>query len=69
MLDKVINISAGLFLIGVMSFALSLFNLQFKFMSFLGEFKSTFDYAAMGLGLVVCIVATQIRRKRKNDNE
>ncbi len=69
MLDKIINVSAGLFLIGIMSFGLSLFNLQFKFMSFLGEFKSIFDYAAMGLGFVVCIVASQIKRKRKNEKE
>ncbi len=69
MLDKIINVSAGLFLIGIMSFGLSLFNLQFKFMGFLGEYKSIFDYVAMGLGIVVCIVATQIKRKRNNNKE
>ncbi len=69
MIDKVINASACLFLLGIMSFALSLFNLQFKFMSFLGEYKSIFDYVAIGLGLVVCVAASQIKRKRKNNDE
>ncbi len=34
MIDKVITVSACIFLLGVMSFALSIVNLQFKFMSF-----------------------------------
>lgn len=70
MLDKVINISACLFLFGIISFSLSLINLQFKIMSFLGDYKSMFDYTAMGLGLLVCIVATQIKKnKKKNSND
>jgi hypothetical protein len=68
MLDKVINISACVFLLGGISFSLSIVNLQFKFMSFLGDYKSIFDYTAIGLGLVVCVVASQIK-KRKNTNK
>ena len=69
LLDKVINISACVFLFGTISFSLSLVNLQFKFMSFLGDYKSMFDYAAIGLGLLVCIVASQIKKsKKKNSN-
>ncbi|MGN6711616.1 hypothetical protein [Anaerocolumna jejuensis] len=66
MIDKVITVSACVFLLGVISFALSIVNLQFKFMSFLGDYKSIFDYTAMGLGLVVCVVASQIKKKKKD---
>lgn len=69
MLDKVITVSACVFLLGVISFSLSLVNLQFKFMGFLGDYKSIFDYVAMGLGLVVCVVASQIKKKKQNNNE
>lgn len=65
MLDKVINISACVFLLGGVSLSLSIVNLQFKFMSFLGDYKSMFDYTALGLGLLVCIVATQIKKHKK----
>ena len=41
-------------------------NLQFKFMSFLGEYKSMFDYTAIVLGLVVCVVATQIKKRNRD---
>lgn len=67
MLDKVINISACVFLFGVISFSLSLINLQFKFMSFLGDYKSVFDYTAIGLGLLVCIIAAQIKKYKKKN--
>ncbi len=65
LLDKVINISACVFLLGGVSFSLSLVDLQFKFMRFLGDYKSMFEYAAMGLGLLVCIVANQIKKNKK----
>jgi hypothetical protein len=68
MIDKVITASACVFLLGIMSFALSLINLEFKFMSFLGDFKNIFDYTAIGLGFVVCVVASQIKKKKKNTN-
>ncbi|WP_313070979.1 hypothetical protein [Lacrimispora sp.] len=70
MLDKVINISACVFLFGIISITLSLINLQFKIMSILGDYKSMFDYTAIGVGLLVCIVATQIKKnKKKNSND
>ncbi len=70
MLDKVINISACVFLFGIISFTLSLINLQFKIMSILGDYKSMFDYTAIGVGLLVCIVTTQIKKnKKKNSND
>jgi hypothetical protein len=62
MLDKVIIVSACVFLLGIMSFVLSLFNLQFNFMSYLGDYKNIFDYLAIGLGFVVCVVASQIKK-------
>ncbi|RKD35043.1 hypothetical protein [Lacrimispora algidixylanolytica] len=68
MLDKVINISACVFLLGGVSLSLSIVNLQFKFMSFLGDYKSMFDYTALGLGLLVCIVATQIKKHKKKNS-
>lgn len=68
MLDKVINISAAVFLLGSVSFFLSIVDLQFKFMGFLGEYKSIVEYTAMGLGLAVAVVGSQIRRKQKKMN-
>lgn len=66
MIDKIITGSACLFLLGIMSFALSMVNLQFKFMSFLGDYKSIFDYTAMGVGLAVCVVASQIKKRNRD---
>lgn len=66
MIDKIITGSACVFLLGIMSLTLSLVNLQFKFMSFLGEYKGMFDYTAIVLGLVVCVVATQIKKRNRD---
>ncbi|MDF2888966.1 MAG: hypothetical protein K0R23_3351 [Lacrimispora sp.] len=66
MLDKIITGSACFFLLGVMSIALSAVNLQFKFMSFLGDYKSIFDYTAVGAGLVVCAVASRIKKRNRD---
>lgn len=66
MIDKIITGSTCFFLIGIMSIALSTVNLQFKFMSFLGDYKSIFDYTAMVGGLFVCTVALRIKKRNKD---
>jgi hypothetical protein len=39
-------------------------------MNILGDYKSMFDYTAIGVGLLVCIVTTQIKKnKKKNSND
>ena len=66
MIDKIITGSACFFLIGIMSIALSIVILQFKFMSFLGDYKSIFDYTAMVGGLLVCAVAIRIKKRNRD---
>jgi hypothetical protein len=38
-------------------------------MGFLGEYKSMVEYTAMGLGLLVAIIGSQIKKKQKKMTE
>ncbi|WP_026893120.1 hypothetical protein [Lacrimispora aerotolerans] len=66
MLDKIMTGSACLLLLGVLNWALNLVDLQFKFMSFLGDYMSIFNYTAIVVGLTVCVVASRIKKNNRD---
>jgi uncharacterized YccA/Bax inhibitor family protein len=66
--NKLTKVGAVLFTFGILSFLLSLVNLQFKALSFLGEYKIYVEIASIVIGLIIMLVA-KFGNKDKNGNE
>lgn len=65
--DNLGSVGIGFILLGGVSFLLSLFNLQFKALSFLGENRSTVEIAAIVIGVLLLILSSVIGKKGKKD--
>lgn len=66
MLEKISKVGVALFLLGVVSFLLSLVDLQLKAFSFLGEYKRYVEYASIIIGLILMIAAKVLGNNSNN---
>ncbi|WOO37722.1 hypothetical protein R2R35_04285 [Anaerocolumna sp. AGMB13020] len=68
MFDKVSKVGAFLFVIGLISLALSFVGLQFKFLFFLGEYRRTVEIASIVIGVILLLIA-KVFGNNNNENE
>lgn len=71
-MDKLKEVGSVMVILGVVSYLLSLVNLQFKALSFLGNNKVYIEIASIVIGLLFIIIAKLMSKKEnenKNENE
>lgn len=67
-MEKVKSVGSVLVILGVLSFLLSLVNLQFKALGFLGEYKIYVEIGSVVIGLLL-ILFTKVVNKSEDNNQ
>lgn len=68
-MDKLKEVGSVMIILGVASYLLSLVNLQFKALSFLGGYKFYIEIASIVLGILFIVVAKLTSNKEDANTE
>jgi glucose uptake protein GlcU len=69
LLDNLFAVGGMLIVMGVLSFLLSLVNLEFKALSFLGENKTYIEIASIVIGIILVLVSKVITKNFLKDED
>lgn len=68
-MDNLSSIGATFITLGIISILLSVVNLQFKALGFLGEYKIYVEIGSIIIGIIIMIIGRIINKNKKQDGE